>query len=959
MNKLRIATLVLLCFCAYISAQAQDPLKVKEVRLSNGMNVMLNEDHSQPIVFGAVVVKAGGKDCPDTGIAHYFEHIMFKGTDRIGTIDYAKEKVWLDSISMKYDELAQTSDQNKRLEIQKKINQLSKEAARYAIPNEFNRLTSLYGGSDLNAYTTQDETVFHNSFSPQYIEQWCWLNSERMLNPVFRLFQGELETVYEEKNRAADNMMIGAMQYMYEYLFKDRPYAYPVLGSTENLKNPKQSDMNEFFKKFYVGSNMGLVLCGDIDIATIMPLLEKTFGRIPMGEKPQKIESPMPDIAGNPTVEVRIPLPVVSAEALVWKGVTDEHPDKPALRMAMMLLSNGRAGMLDSLANENKLMAAGILPFDLNDAGAIASIIVPNILGSKNKAEAMVMQQIERLKKGDFDDEMLEDIKMELLKSTHTALERIDNRSQLMIDAMSKGITWQQMLDQLAKINSVSKDDVVRVASRYLNDNFVRFVKKYGTYPKDNLQQPGYEPVIPQNTDKESDYAKELKKIPVNHKEMKIVDFDKDAYSKKLAEHSTLYTVKNEMNELFEVNITLYRGSRREPRLDLAVDYIQRLGTDSLTKQQLEAALQRLGSSMDISCSGNSVSFKLSGWDKNFDKTMRLFAHFIDCVKPDKKVMAEIKKAEKADRKSFEEDNSSVFSAVLSKVMNGSKSPYLIQPSVAEIKKMNETELIDVFKKIFKSEMTVVYSGTLSNSQVENTIRQTLPIDMAMENPDENYRQFMQYSEPIVYIYNLPKARQTLLGTYDLLPPSPEKKDRMTQSIWAYYMGSGMSSILFQEIREFRSMAYSTYGSFVANSRLLYPQANTSFITMTGTQADKSMKALATLDSLMLNMPMRQQSFEVAKQSLKNEINNSYPSFRGIGGYIASNKVYGINENALKGYDDIITNMKFDDIKRFHDSCINGKQRVYILVGKVKQMDLKKLAEYGKIVMLKKADVYR
>ena len=191
-------------------AQKPTSLEVKELQLSNGMTVWLNEDHSQPKIFGAVVVNAGAKDCPNTGIAHYFEHILFKGTETIGTIDYAQEKPWLDSISSCYDQLASTKDEQQRSVIQQDINRLSQKAGEYAIPNEFNRLISKYGGSNLNAATSWDYTYYHNSFTPQYLEHWCWLNSERLINPVFRLFQGELETVYEEKNMYADDMLATA-----------------------------------------------------------------------------------------------------------------------------------------------------------------------------------------------------------------------------------------------------------------------------------------------------------------------------------------------------------------------------------------------------------------------------------------------------------------------------------------------------------------------------------------------------------------------------------------------------------------------------------------------------------------------------------------------------------------------------------------------------------------------------
>ena len=262
------------------SVLAYAQLEVKELTLSNGMTVWLNEDHSQPKVFGAVVVKAGAKDCPNTGIAHYFEHIMFKGTDRMGTIDYAAEKPWLDSISAQYDLLSKTKDDAERTRIQMHINELSLKAADYAIPNEFNRLISKYGGSGLNAGTGHDLTYYHNSFLPQFIEQWCWLNSERLMRPVFRGFQSELENVYEEKNRSADAMG-DALDKVLKAVFKTQPYAYPIIGSTENLKNPRLSDMAAFYKKYYVASNMGLILCGDIKPdSALTVLLEQTFGRV-------------------------------------------------------------------------------------------------------------------------------------------------------------------------------------------------------------------------------------------------------------------------------------------------------------------------------------------------------------------------------------------------------------------------------------------------------------------------------------------------------------------------------------------------------------------------------------------------------------------------------------------------------------------------------------------------------
>src|SRR5690554_6135680 len=295
MKKLAITSLFIL-FSLFVLF-SKNPLNVKEYTLSNGLTVWLNEDISQPKVIGSIIVKAGAKDSPNTGVAHYFEHIMFKGTDKIGTTNYKDEKVWLDSISEKYDELARLSDPEKRLEVQKEINELSIKAAKYVIPNEFNKLISQYGGTGLNAGTSWDYTMYFNTFTPQYMKQWCEINSERLINPVFRMFQSELETVYEEKNMYADMLGSQAAEKILQEFFKPHPYQYPIIGSTENLKNPRLSEMEEFFNTYYVAGNMGLVLSGHFDADEVLPILEDTFGKVKKGtvDKPV-IEMPAPII---------------------------------------------------------------------------------------------------------------------------------------------------------------------------------------------------------------------------------------------------------------------------------------------------------------------------------------------------------------------------------------------------------------------------------------------------------------------------------------------------------------------------------------------------------------------------------------------------------------------------------------------------------------------------------------
>ena len=396
----------LLAVFGWTVACAQGVWDVKTIRLHNGFTVWLNVDHSQPKVYGAVVVKAGAKDCPNTGIAHYFEHLMFKGTDKIGTVNYEKEKPWLDSISHQYDLLAATSDPSRRLAIQKHINALSVRVADYAIPNEFQNLITRFGGTGLNAYTSFDETVFHNTFSPQYLPQWCELYAERFLSPVFRLFQGELETVYEEKNMYADNMIVQAAEAAQCYALAGTPYAYPIIGATDSLKNPRLSEMMHFFHRYYVAGNMGLILCGDLRTDSIVPLLERTFGQLPMGEAPQTPKAVLRDFRGSKPLKLKLPIPFVKAEGYAFLAPQEDSRDEAPFQVMMTMLSNpSHTGLLDSLDNAGKVMAAMAGSYYFKDFGAFGFGFVPNLpFGSKKKASRRCWQAIDRLRTGQFTD---------------------------------------------------------------------------------------------------------------------------------------------------------------------------------------------------------------------------------------------------------------------------------------------------------------------------------------------------------------------------------------------------------------------------------------------------------------------------------------------------------------------------------------------------------------------------
>ena len=942
-------------------AQTAKPLEVREMKLGNGMTVWLNEDHSQPKVFGAVVVNAGAKDCPNTGIAHYFEHIMFKGTDEIGTVNYAQEKPWLDSIAAAYDRLSATKDEAQRRAIQKDINRLSQKAGEYAIPNEFNSLISRYGGSGLNAGTSYDFTFYYNMFTPQYMEHWCQLNSDRLINPVFRMFQGELETVYEEKNRASDDMTTSLRETVFKELFGTQPYAYPVIGSTENLKNPKLSDMKRFYEQYYVGSNMGLILCGDFQADDVMPLLERTFGRIPQGVKPTRQKSAMPDILQERTVEVKLPVPLVSMEMLAFKGVTDFEPDANALALATQMLSNGNAGMLDSLMNEGVLMAGVITPASLNDAGALLLIVVPNLLSKTQKAEDACMEQLRRVANGDFSDKAFESQKQKAYREAFRDLETIGKRAQTMVEVMSSGHTWQQYIDKINAIEKLTKADVVAAAKRYVNAPFIRFKKKYGNTDKDKMKQPDYTPVKPKNKNAESEYAKRLAQLPVRDVEPRLIDFDNDATTIPLGGQATLYTVKNPVNDLFELEVIYNRGEKADPRLAASAALLNAIGTDSLTRQQLGAALEVYGADMTFESSSSSVTMNVTGVDKNFDAVMQIVGNFLRHMKSDTKALKKVKDALKAEEKTLAEENSDVLKAMMQKVMYGDKSTMLNRLTYKEVKPMTGEEMLEAFKAAQGSTCTITYSGTLDSRKVENVVRAAIPVERSTAAFVDYSDDVVNYSSPLVFVYDMPKARQTLFSTYEQLRPLPSKQARIPAALLEQYFGGGMSSVLFQEVREFRSMAYSVGSSLRTRSSKRNPNSPVGFVSVVGTQGDKAMSAIALVDSLLKDMPLIEKNFESVRQELINDISNDFPSFRTIGTTIASSRLYGWTEDVNTGRAAMYRNATMDDMRKYYEENIknHSNNRVIAIVGSKKKLNLKELEKYGKVVLLKEKDLFK
>jgi predicted Zn-dependent peptidase len=386
------------------NTNSKSVLDYEHFKLDNGLEVYLSKNSESPRFRAEIAVRAGSKMDPAdaTGIAHYLEHMLFKGTEKFGTVDYKKEKVLMDKIIATYDKRFKEKDEAKREELNKEINKLTVEASKYAVPNELDYLYSKMGGSGINAYTSDEETVYIVDLPKNKIEQWAMVESERFAKPVFRLFQSELETVYEEKNRALDNKERLIYEAVDSLMYKVHPYGtQTTLGTVEHLKNPSLTKMYEFYKKYYVPNNMAILLSGDIDIKKTKEVIKKYFS----GWKKKDVP------AFNPPKEA--PLKGIQRKTVNYKGEekvmlafrTDnfKSKDKAALTLIDMLLDNGEAGLINlDLTDPQKVRAASSFTSFNDDYGAHYLSAIPKEGQSLEQAEKLLLDELEKIKKGNF-----------------------------------------------------------------------------------------------------------------------------------------------------------------------------------------------------------------------------------------------------------------------------------------------------------------------------------------------------------------------------------------------------------------------------------------------------------------------------------------------------------------------------------------------------------------------------
>mgnify|MGYP000023471889 FL=1 len=956
--KIFTTTFIIVVFsCSQLISGEYNPLQVHTFHLDNGLTVYLNEDHNTTSVFGAVAVRGGGKRDPQdaTGIAHYLEHLLFKGTDKMGTVDYEQEKVFLDSIQVKYDELGATTDETKRLAIQGEINRLSVKAGEFAIPNEFDRLVEGMGGAWINAFTSDDAIVYLNKFPGNQIEKWLEVYSHRFVNPVFRLFQSELETVYEEKNRAMDNMFRNLFVTYLKHFFKEHPYGQQtVLGSVDHLKNPSLTKMREYYDTYYVANNMALILTGDIYPDEILPLIEAKFGVWKSGEIPAPIDITEQSFNGREKISRR--MTPIKVGFMGYRTVPVGHDDEGALSLSLQLLTNeSKTGLIDQLVVDRKIMEAGAFNMDYVDMGAANFYFLPKLFfQSLTKAENLVRGQIDKLKSGDFNDEYFNAVKLTMLRQHEEYIESMEGRLFILTDLFIKNKTWEDIVEWPGIIKNISKEEVMEVANTYFDDDYLVLHSKMGFPKKTKLEKPSFEPVIPKNSEEKSAFAANLDNIPEGELNLQFIEFNKDVEYRDISHNVHLYHTYNPINSIFSLTIQYGIGNFKDAKLEQTAELLNLLGTDTYSFNQFKGALQKIGTTISFSSDRDYFKINVKGFDEHLNKSLEYVNEFITHVKGDDDKIKKLVESAKSGRKIEKREPSTVGRALRDFVAYGDQSHSLRRMTVKEIKNTKSIDYIQAFKNALNYELDIFYTGKLSFDSVAASIQKSIPLsDNPIDSQSPHDLEVDNWDEDAVFLVKDKKVVQSQI--YFLVNGNPVvESDRPKSNAYNKYFGRGMSSIIFQEIREFRSLAYSAGGGYRTN---FYNNKKGYFSGYVGCQADKSLEAISVFKDLALNMPEKPERLEQIKSGLIKSINANRPSFRSFPSRVSNWIKQGYMDDPRKEQVSFYENMSFDDIVNFQKDNIAGRPMVITLLTDTKQVNTIELSQFGKVIMLKKKDI--
>ncbi|MDR2890894.1 MAG: insulinase family protein [Alistipes sp.] len=936
-----------------------DPMGSRIYTLDNGLKVYLAVNKETPRIQTNIAVRVGSKNDPaeTTGLAHYFEHLMFKGTPNFGTQNYEAEKPLLDKIEALFETYRTTTDEAERAEIYKQIDQLSYEASGYSIPNEYDKLMAAIGATGTNAGTSYDLTVYIEDIPSNQIENWLKIEADRFKNPVIRGFHTELETVYEEKNMSLTQDSRKVMEAMLTDLFPTHPYGtQTVIGTQEHLKNPSITNIKNYHAQWYVPNNMAVCMSGDFDFDTTIALIDKYFGdMLPNPELPATVAEPLPAITA-PVVSEVLGLDAENV-SVAWRTGGAASTDNDMMSLIGSILYNGQAGLFDlDLMQQQKVLSAHAYTMPLADHGVLMLQGRPKAGQTLDEVKDLMMAEIEKLKAGDFDEKLLAATINNYKLGQMNYLDSNYGRADAFVSAFINNIPWDRAVGEIDRIAAITKADVVAFANaNFTADNCAVIYKRQGKDPNElTIEKPQLTP-IQTNRDATSAMVTEIQNSSVTPIEPVFVDFEKDM--DRLTGKSGIEVLykKNETTDLFQI-IYLYEvGSNNDPAIGYAGQYLDYLGTPTMSAQQRAAELYDLACSFGISTNEDRTYLVITGLSENMPRAMEIAADLMANAVADEMILGALKADWMKSRVDAKLNQARNFGALRTYTTRGPEFVDATTMSNDELTALTSEDLLGKFRVLAGQQHRIMYYGPATQEALladieakHNVAAELAPVPAKVKYPfamtPSNSVVLAEYDAAQIYYWQYGNRGETYDPANDAI-----------ESLYNSYFGGGMSSIVFQEMREARGLAYSAQATLGRPSRKNDPYVYIAFIA---TQNDKLKDAAMAFDDIINNMPESEAAFNIAKESLIESMRTD----RTIKSYVLWSWVaaqdLGLDYDARSQVWDKIQTMTLEDVKAFQKQWVAGRTYTFGILGRSADLDMEYLRSLGPVKQVSQEEIF-
>ena len=951
------AVLLSAAACSRYETVANDPLDAKIYTLDNGLKVYMTVNKETPRIQTYIAVRSGGKNDPadNTGLAHYLEHIMFKGSEQVGTTDYAAEKPMLDRIQELYDVYRTKTDPGERAAIYYQIDSISYEASKLAIPNEYDKMMALIGAQGSNAFTSNDVTCYQEDIPANQIENWAKVQSDRFKHMVIRGFHTELEAVYEEYNRGLTDDTEKMMVAIDSVLFPHHPYGtQTVIGTQEHLKNPDITAIKKQKATYYVPNNCAICLSGDFDPDEMVRIIEKYFGDWEPTES-------VPALAFEPEQPLTAPVEKhvtgLDAECAMigWRYPGSSSLESDLAEIVGSILNNGQAGLIDlDIVQAQTLMTAEAFPYTRTDYGEMLLIGMPKEGQSLTEVRDLLIAEVAKLRAGDFDEKLIEATLNNWKLSQMRQLENNRSRAMMFVNSFIAGNDWATDAHRLQRLSAITKEDVVRWANTWLGENsYVVAYKQLGIDPNNKkIEAPKITPIVT-NRDLQSDFLRSIQANVPKPIEPVFTDFSKEMEVLESQGLEVLYK-QNRTNSVANLQYRFDLGTSDDPALGMALSYVSYLGTPTRSAEEIASEMYRLACTFGLSTSDNATVISINGLGENIGTAMTLVEDLLQNAQGNPEILEGLKADMLKSRSDAKLSQAACNNALRRYVMFGPDYIRRTTLTDAQLAALTSEELLAKVRGLLGKQHRILYYGPASAAALNTSLTAAHPVGGPLE-PVAKQRQ-ARLQTPVAKVIVAPyNARQFNYMQYSDRGETFDLQAVPSVTLFNEYFGGGMNGIVFQEMRESRALAYSAGANLASPS---WDGDTYAFSATIGSQNDKLRAAVNAFDEIIRNMPESDKAFDIAKTAILSRLRTSRTTGIGVLSSYLSCRELGLDEPTSRLVFEKVQDMTLSDLGSIRRQWIDGRTYVYSILGDPADLDMDFLRTLGPVQVVSLSDIF-